>query len=171
MESDPTLTDQVSSPTVHSYPPTPTASSSVPSSPRIPPSKLDGSQGIHRKRPTRINPFLLAPHSLTHVPQPAQQPSFFGRVLSTFRNHTPSHSLSFTLSPILPTPPQTPPTPTPLLTFHDRTPVLTVRSVTGLLELEERVERDLGVAPSFWIAIALTYLDFLEDREVRSNIA
>ena len=171
MESDTTLTDQVSSPTVHSYPPTPTASSSVPSSPRIPPSKLEGSQDIHRKRPTRINPFLLAPHSLTHVPQPDQQPSFFGRVLSTFRNHTPSHSLSFTLSPILPTPPQTPPTPTPLLTFHDRTPVLTVRSVTGLLELGERVERDLGVAPSFWIAIALTYLDFLEDREVRSNIA
>jgi len=51
------------------------------------------------------------------------------------------------------------------LTFHDRTPVLTVRSVTGLLELDERVERDLGVAQSFWIAIALTYLDFLEDRE------
>jgi len=51
------------------------------------------------------------------------------------------------------------------LTFHDRTPVLTVRSVTGLLELDERVENDLGVAQSFWVAIALTYLDFLEDRE------
>ena len=47
--------------------------------------------------------------------------------------------------------------------------MLTVRSVTGLLELDEGVERDLGVAPSFWIAIALTYLDFLEDREVRST--
>ena len=47
--------------------------------------------------------------------------------------------------------------------------MFTVRSVTGLLELDERVERDLGVAQSFWIAIALTYLDFLEDREVRSN--
>jgi len=46
--------------------------------------------------------------------------------------------------------------------------VLTVRSVSGLLELDEKVECDLGVAPSFWIAIALTYLDFLEDREVRS---
>jgi len=51
------------------------------------------------------------------------------------------------------------------LTFHDRTPVLTVRSVTGLLELDEKAECELGVAPSFWIAIALTYLDFLEDRE------
>ena len=169
MESDTTLTDQTSSPKVHSYPPTPTASSSAPPSPRLPPSKLDLSDRIGRKRQTRIFPFLLAPHSLTHVPQPNQQPSFFGRVLSTFRNHTPSHSLSFTLSPIMQTPPQTPPTPTPLLTFHDRTPVLTVRSVTGLLELDERVERDIGVAPSFWIAIALTYLDFLEDREVRST--
>jgi len=167
MESDTTLTDQVLSPVAHSYPPTPTASSSVPSSPRIPPSKLEGSGRIGRKRQTRISPFLLAPNSHTHVPQPDQQPSFFGRVLSTFRNHAPSHSLSFTLSPILPTPPQSPPTPTPLLTFHDRTPVLTVRSVTGLLELDERVERDLGVAQSFWIAVALTYLDFLEDREVR----
>jgi len=43
--------------------------------------------------------------------------------------------------------------------------VLTIRSVTGLLELDEQAERDLGVAQSFWIAIALTYLDFLEDRE------
>lgn len=167
MESDATLTDQVSSPTIHSYPPTPTASSSVPSSPILPPSKLEGSGRIGRKRQTRISPFLLAPHSHTHAPQPDQQPSFFNRVLSTFRNHTPSHSLSFTLSPILPNPPKPPPTPTPLLTFHDRTPVLTVRSVTGLLELDEKVERDLGVAQSFWVAIALTYLDFLEDREVR----
>jgi len=165
MESDTTLTDQVSSPTVHSYPPTPTASSSAPPSSRLPPAKLDVSGRIGRKRPTRISPFLLAPHSHTHVPQPDQQPGFLGRVLSTFRNHAPSHSLSFTLSPILLTPPQPPPTPTPLLTFHDRTPVFTVRSITGLLELDERVECDLGVAQSFWIAIGLTYLDFLEDRE------
>ena len=168
MESDTTLTDQVSPAAIHSYPPTPTASSSAPSSPRMPPSKLDGTGRVGRKRQTRISPFLLAPHSHTHVPQPEQQPSFFGRVFSTLRNHAPSHSLSFTLSAILSNPPQPPPTPAPLLTFHDRTPVLTVRSVTGLLELDERVERDLGVTHSFWIAIALTYLDFLEDREVRS---
>jgi len=62
---------------------------------------------------------------------------------------------------------QTPPPPTPLLTSQDRTPVLTVGSVTGLLELDERVKPDLGVAQSFWIAIVLTYLDFFEDREVR----
>lgn len=167
MESDATLTDQVSSPTIHSYPPTPSASSSTPSSPRMPPSNLDRIGRVGREHQTQISPFLLAPHSRTHVPQPEQQPSFFGRVLSTFRNHAPSHSLSFTLSPILRNPPHPPPTPTPLLTFHDRTPVLTARSVTGLIELDERVERELGVAQSFWIAIALTYLDFLEDREVR----
>ena len=45
--------------------------------------------------------------------------------------------------------------------------MFTARSITGLLELDERAERELGVAQSFWIAIALTYLDFLEDREVR----
>lgn len=169
MESDTTLTDLSSPPMVHSYPPTPTASSSSPPSPRIPTSQLDGIGRIGRKRQTRISPFLLAPHSLTHVPQPEQQPSFFGRMFSTLRNHAPSHSLSFTLSPILSSPPQPPPTPTPLLTFHDRTPILIVRSVTGLIELDEQVESDLGVDQSFWIAIALTYLDFLEDREVRST--
>lgn len=47
--------------------------------------------------------------------------------------------------------------------------MLTARSVTGLLELDDGVERDLGVTQSFWIAVALTYLDFLEDREVRSR--
>jgi len=47
--------------------------------------------------------------------------------------------------------------------------VFTARSITGLLELDERAGCELGVAQSFWIAIALTYLDFLEDREVRST--
>ncbi|KAF5353423.1 hypothetical protein D9756_007904 [Leucocoprinus leucothites] len=54
---------------------------------------------------------------------------------------------------------------TPLLTFHDQTPVLTVRSLTGLLEIEKAEEVLLGVDTSFWIAVALTYLEFLEERE------
>lgn len=54
----------------------------------------------------------------------------------------------------------------PLLTFHDQTPVLTVRSLTGLLEIDRSEEILLGVDTSFWIAIALTYLEFLEEREV-----
>ncbi|KAJ3569133.1 hypothetical protein NP233_g5253 [Leucocoprinus birnbaumii] len=53
----------------------------------------------------------------------------------------------------------------PLLTFHDRTPVLTVRSLTGLLEIEKAEEALLGVDTSFWVAVALTYLEFLEERE------
>lgn len=55
----------------------------------------------------------------------------------------------------------------PLLTFHDQTPVLTVRSFTGLLEIEKSEEVLLGVDTSFWVAVALTYLEYLEEREVR----
>jgi len=53
----------------------------------------------------------------------------------------------------------------PLLVFHDQTPLLTMRSLTGLIELNQVEERTLGVDTSFWIAIALTYLEFLEERE------
>jgi len=55
---------------------------------------------------------------------------------------------------------------TPLLVFHDQTPVLTVRSLTGLIEMDRAEESYLGVDTSFWIAVALTYLEFLEEREV-----
>jgi hypothetical protein len=44
--------------------------------------------------------------------------------------------------------------------------MLTVGSVTGLLEIDRAEERMLGVDTSFWIAVALTYLEFLEEREV-----
>lgn len=59
---------------------------------------------------------------------------------------------------------------TPLLVFHDRTPVLTVRSLTGLIEIDRAEERLIGVSTSFWIAVALTYLEFLEEREVSELI-
>jgi len=55
---------------------------------------------------------------------------------------------------------------TSLLVFHDQTPLLTLRSLTGLIELNQIEEQTLGVDTSFWIAIALTYLEFLEEREV-----
>ncbi|EIW74808.1 hypothetical protein CONPUDRAFT_140266 [Coniophora puteana RWD-64-598 SS2] len=74
-------------------------------------------------------------------------------------------SSSSQLPTILTTPPAPPPPPPPLLTFHDQTPVWTVRSVTGLLEINRAEERVLGVDTSFWIAAALTYLEFLEDRD------
>ncbi|KAM5538741.1 hypothetical protein V8D89_007463 [Ganoderma adspersum] len=55
--------------------------------------------------------------------------------------------------------------PAPLLTFHDRTPVWTARCSSGLIELDEGQCRVLGVDPVFYVAVALTYLEFLEERE------
>ncbi|KIJ61252.1 hypothetical protein HYDPIDRAFT_177139 [Hydnomerulius pinastri MD-312] len=178
---------------VHSYPPTPPAAPIIitPPSPQSINAKLDEIGPMPTKAlkrapkptPTKITQFLLAPHSYAHVPgpQPGEQPSFISRALSIFQNHKPSHSSSFTLCPLGkqgdvqqsagPSQPRQrlsqliPQAPTPLLTFHDRTPVLTVRSVTGLLEIDRAEERMLGIDTSFWIAVALTYLEFLEERE------
>ena len=58
----------------------------------------------------------------------------------------------------------------PLLVFHDRTPFLTVRSLTGLIEIDDTEVQLLGVDTNFWIAIVLTYLEFLEEREVSDII-
>ncbi|KIM89877.1 hypothetical protein PILCRDRAFT_2155 [Piloderma croceum F 1598] len=140
--------------------------------------------------PSQITQFILAPHSSAHIPQP-ETSTFITRAISTFRNSKPSHSSSFTLCPLLP--PATSPIaspdglmaiqssvspasshhhfpglaqrPIPLLTFHDRTPILTVRSITGLLEINQTEEKSLGVQTSFWIAVALTYLEFLGERD------
>ncbi|KAG8215210.1 hypothetical protein J3R82DRAFT_8751 [Butyriboletus roseoflavus] len=178
---------------VHSYPPTPpTAPIAVTSSPPPVDAKLDTMEsaptGISKKvlkmTPTKITQFLLAPHSSPHVPcpQPGEQRTLFTRALSLFQNHKPSHTASFTLCALdgIGSAPQVagpssqprqllsqliPKMPSPLLTFHDRTPVLTVGSVTGLLEIDRAEERILGVDTSFWIAVALTYLEFLEERE------
>jgi len=138
--------------------------------------------------PTQITEFVLAPISSITQAQAASG-SFFSRALSAFKTNTSQHSNSFTLSPVDPiSPPKAPApiaqtssvlpthhpqppthevstTPTPLLTFHDRTPVLTVRSLTGLIEIDQAEERVLGVQTSFWVAVALTYLEFLEERE------
>ncbi|KAI6118021.1 hypothetical protein F5141DRAFT_1263501 [Pisolithus sp. B1] len=155
---------------VHSYPPTP------PVAPirHATFSTLTESKPI----PSRIAQFLLAPHSTPHIPIPQQtdQTSFITRAVSLFKNHKPSHSLSFTLTPVdnirrLKTAGSSqshhliPQSPTPLLVFHDTTPVLTFRSMTGLLEINRAEEHMLGVETSFWIAVSLSYLEFLEDRE------
>jgi hypothetical protein len=47
--------------------------------------------------------------------------------------------------------------------------MLTVHAITGLLEIDKAAERMLGVQSSFWVAVALTYLDFLEDRQVSDD--
>jgi hypothetical protein len=56
-------------------------------------------------------------------------------------------------------------TPIPLMIFHDQTPLFTVRTLSGMLEIDQGEEQDLGVDTSFWVAVGLTYLDFLEERE------
>ena len=173
---------------VHSYPPTPPAAPIVPTppSPSSIDAKLDTVESlptrISKTTPTKITQFHLAPHSSAHVPdpQPGEQRSFITRALSLFQNHKPSHSASFTLCaldrpgyvPAAAGPSSQrfsqliPKIPSPLLTFHDTTPILTVGSITGLLEIDRAEERILGVDTSFWIAVGLTYLEFLEEREV-----
>ena len=149
---------------VHSYPPTPT--------------QEIGSLPLSSHSNSVATKFLLAPHSTSHAARTEQQ-SVWTRIMATVRNHHPSRSLSFTLCP-LPELLTTTATsalgderghdpliiPTPLLTFHDRTPLWTVRSTTGLIEINTKMEREFGVNRVFWIAVALAYLDFLEDREV-----
>lgn len=171
--------------TVHSYPPTPPRASIMitPPTPQSISARLEEispSPIAAQKRPSRpqATQFLLAPHSTPHIPgpHPGEQTSFITRALSMFKNSRPSHSASFTIMPLNRPSPQLPHsghrisqiipmTPMPLLTFHDRTPLLTAASVTGLLEIDRAEERILGVDTSFWIAVALAYWEFLEDRE------
>jgi len=185
--------DVPSSASIHSYPPTPTttasdgkrsSSSSFSSYPRQKPFRSSLTP-----IPTQITQFVLAPSSTQPI-QPTA--NVFTRALSILKSHQPSQSNSFTLSRLLAPSPLSSPPPyastvalgpdaastdnvplplhPPLLVFHDRTPLLIVRSLTGLIEVDKAEERLLGVDTSFWIAIVLTYLEFLEEREV-SNIS
>jgi hypothetical protein len=164
----------------HSYPPTPTALSNDERSFSFGTSRSGSISQI--PVPSQITQFVLAPSSLPPMQQ-QQTSSFFARAFSILKSHQPSHSNSFTLSRLLaPNPLASPPPyaysvpPTdnnaplplhpPLLVFLDRTPFLTVRSLTGLIEIDDTEEQLLGVDTSFWIAIVLTYLEFLEEREV-----
>lgn len=190
-----------SSTSLHSYPPTPTASTTAivnvqPPSPIRGESSstlVDSDQTPKKtlRRPQRpkissqITQFLLAPSSIQPLQQQDTNASYLSRALSLLRTHRPSHSSSFTLSRVLGPHSSNAPPPyasqssaailqqqhphlhAPLLVFHDHTPVLTFRSVTGVIEMDKGEERYLGVDTSFWIAIALTYLEFLEEREVR----
>jgi len=128
---------------------------------------------------------VLTPSSIPPMQQQqAPNASFLTRAFSMLMSHRPSYSRSFTLSRLLapgllsspppyvsnvPLVPEVdgvpPPLRPPLLVFHDRTPFLTVRSLTGLIEIDTKEERSLGVETSFWIAMALSYLEFLEERE------
>ncbi|KAH9856219.1 hypothetical protein C2E23DRAFT_772648 [Lenzites betulinus] len=203
-DSDITLTDGTRD-SMHSYPPTPPQGPSIvvnPPSPRSVHARLDSvslspklsPQQSRRPPPptvqSAVTHFVLTPHSHAHIPEPVQSVSIFTRLMSAIKNNAPSHSYSFTLSPIPSAPiaaaapdpldsPVTlgsaansdeaispnPLTPTPLLTFHDRTPVWTAHCNSGLIELDERQVRVLGVEPAFYVAVALTYLEFLQERE------
>ncbi|TDL15393.1 hypothetical protein BD410DRAFT_796443 [Rickenella mellea] len=178
--------------TVHSYPPTPpTASTVKPPSPAAIQAKLDqvvrpAERTASKNEASQITKFILTPHSAPRVPQ-MESASFVTRALTFFKNSAPSHSSSFVLCPLpsSSTPERAasrtasshprqlsrsiaelvPPSPPALLTFHDRTPLWTVYSNHGLIEIDLALEREMGVDRSFWIAVALTYLEFLGDRE------
>ncbi|KAL1664262.1 hypothetical protein GGF50DRAFT_101951 [Schizophyllum commune] len=139
---------------------------------------------LSQPRPeSQTTEFILAPHAATE-PKPT---GLLARAAAALKAARPAHNNSFTLARI-PTPTAPPPyqphDPTveavafppsaaaappppapPVLRFHDTTPVLMVRRVTGVIEIDREEERFLGIEASFWIAVALTYLDFLEDRE------
>ncbi|KAF8153926.1 hypothetical protein B0H34DRAFT_719597 [Crassisporium funariophilum] len=180
-------------PTTVVQPPSPTTASGMgdagPASAAHRPKRSLRSQLKQQAPQTEITTFVLSASSNQTVQQAANA-SFFARALSVLKSHRPTHSNSFTLSRVISPNPLSPPPPyassvplvqetsqvgmaeeqssplhTPLLVFHDHTPVLTVRSLTGLIELDKAEERVLGVDTSFWIAMALTYLEFLEERE------
>ncbi|KAJ7656215.1 hypothetical protein B0H17DRAFT_1163376 [Mycena rosella] len=166
--------------TVHSYPPTPPATVVVQPPTPTPSSvqaRLEQAQGKqrHQPPPTQVTQFILAP-AAAEVLKPEQM-TYFQRALSVIKSHSaPSYSFSLARVSALPyaspsspiiTPvdstaslatPATPAVPA-LLAFHDRTPVMMVRSITGLIEIDPTEERALGVESSFWIAAALTYLE------------
>ncbi|OJA16827.1 hypothetical protein AZE42_09810 [Rhizopogon vesiculosus] len=171
---------------VHSYPPTPPAAPIAITTPspqsvkawleEIAPSSIAAQKRASRPEATKISQFLLTLYVV--APQPGlDRTSFITRALSIFSNNRPLQTASFTLTPFNPSPSPNPPsagsrmsqiipaTSTPLLTFHDRTPLLTAASVTGLLEIDRAEERMLGVDTSFWMAVALAYWEVLEDRE------
>ncbi|KAK7029514.1 hypothetical protein VNI00_014547 [Paramarasmius palmivorus] len=190
---DPAFTLQAgaSTSTVHSYPPTPPPAPALVIHPPTPPTsqselpkEKDKEKEKEKEKLTRklarpsISEFVLTPYVA-----PASSTSFFSRVYNAIRDYDRLSSNSFTLSRISVQSPTayvaaaasssaalaSPNSPAsvkclPLLTFHDRTSLLTVRSISGLIEIDLAEEKLVGVETSFWITVALTYLDFLQDR-------
>ena len=178
-DSEVTLTDTPNeqlSPT-HTYPPAPTpprAAVPPPPSPNTVQTKLD----LLAKPRRVISHFILSPHAHPTATTSATE-GLFSRALRALRNNAPTHTNSFSLSPLPPdgtppTPVERPPlgisraatNPPLLLTFEDTTPVFSVGSSTGVLELHLDEIGKLGVDLAFWIAVALVYGEFLGDREV-----
>jgi hypothetical protein len=180
----PTLRDDPTA-SAHSYPPTPpTVSRTITedaSSPRSRLGQSDSTTALAASSSTTLaassTTTLVAPSpppaqasQITEfrlAPQPAvaaaaqAAPSLLARAFATLRTAQPVSTLSFELTrlPRMDGP--------PLLAFHDHTRAFSVASTTGVLELDTVAAQALGVHPSFWVTVALAYLEFLEDREVR----
>lgn len=179
----------------YSYPPTPPAdagsttalllagSSAQPPSRPAPP-------------PMQISHFVLTPtsrHRVRHhgagtspsTASASHVPSLFSRFLPSAL-HDPkanSYTSAFELDvkppsrPLVDSTPENsatggvpvlPPRPPPLLTFLDETPTFSVRT-QGSLEINSRMEARFGVDRAFWISVSLAFLEFLEQRDVRSD--
>lgn len=82
---------------------------------------------------------------------------------------SPSYPVSSSLSPSTPSPDSSAPPPLSLplvMRFVDETPIFTVGSTMGAFELDQTEVKALGIDMSYWIAVGLTYLDFLENKAV-----
>ncbi|KAI0041677.1 hypothetical protein FA95DRAFT_1526240 [Auriscalpium vulgare] len=186
LDSEATLSEQPAASPSHTYPPpaSPPSVSISPPSPSSIHSKLDAPPTPRVRSRSQVTQFILTPHSHPVIPKAAEG-GVLTRAFRAIKNNTPAHSNSFTLSPLppmapaaVPVPPTAakphhphlhhtdlPPAPTPLLTFHDTTPVYAVASASGVLEFDAEDLAELGIDVTFWIAVALTYLEFLGDRE------
>jgi hypothetical protein len=178
-DSEVTLTDAPNgqfSPT-HTYPPAPTPPRvAVPPPPS--PHTVHARLNLLAQPRLVISHFILSPHAHGTATTSATE-GLFSRALRALRNNAPTHTNSFSLSPLPPdgsppTPAEQPPlrisgaatSHAPLLTFEDTTPVFSVGSSTGVLEVHLDEIRKLKVDLAFWIAVALAYGGFLGDREV-----
>ncbi|KAF8532256.1 hypothetical protein JB92DRAFT_2843610, partial [Gautieria morchelliformis] len=106
-------------------------------------------------------PSLLLPTSTTL--SPALFPFFFHALACIIPSLPIRSTASFTL---MPSSPQVGNMAVPLLTFRHHTPTVSVLT-TGLLDINKGIERQrqLGVAPGFWVAVVLAYLEFLTERD------
>ncbi|KAF8322805.1 uncharacterized protein EI90DRAFT_3130922 [Cantharellus anzutake] len=185
-------TPSVQSPSM-SYPPQPSASSYSPvssssslnlyatalrnglSSPKSPPPPFGAPEAYTRPvanvPPAHIGVtrFVLKPASIAAT-APSRL-SFFSSALKSSifgagKSFTIQASHEFHSTPSSsPAPhPQSAPT-TPVLAFRDTTPLIGAHSTSGIIELDHGVARVLGVDLSWWISVALAYIDFLDERD------
>ncbi|KAF8588088.1 hypothetical protein K439DRAFT_1613840 [Ramaria rubella] len=155
---------------VHSYPPTPPAATSPSSSQTVSvPSPHEINAKLSAITTSTVTRFILYPSIPITTPaatSPSSSPiALFSRALSYFT--LPSLPIRSTTSFML-APASSDDVIIPLLTFTERTSTFSVNT-TGLLEINKGMERQMGVEPAFWIAVALAYLDFLTERDLQAG--